>query len=62
MQRNLTSHTYEQNLAELVYKYLKEKGVFLFIDLKSSLNEKLSMIMIYGFSVDWLAFCRSVAK
>lgn len=40
MQRNLTSHTYDQKLAESVYVYLKERGLQLFIDLKNSLNER----------------------
>ena len=40
LQRNLTTHTYDQKLAESVYVYLKEKGLQLFIDLKNTLNEK----------------------
>jgi len=41
MQRNLTSHTYDQKLAESVYHFLKEKGLQLFLELQTSLNEKL---------------------
>ena len=41
MQRNLTSHTYDQKLAESVYHFLKENGLQLFLELQTSLNEKL---------------------
>lgn len=41
MQRNLTSQTYDQKLAESVYHFLKEKGLQLFLELQTSLNEKL---------------------
>ena len=39
-QRNLTSHTYDQKLAESVYDYLKLQGLQLFIELKDMLNRK----------------------
>lgn len=39
-QRNLTSHTYDQKLADSVYEYLKCQGLQLFIDLKDMLNRK----------------------
>lgn len=37
--RNLTSHTYDENLAESVYHYLKTEGLALFMCLKDSLDQ-----------------------
>lgn len=41
MQRNLTSHTYDQKLAESVYQFLKNNGLQLFLELQTTLNERL---------------------
>ena len=38
MKRNLTSHTYDEKLAESIYSYLKKSGLQLFLDLKNTLN------------------------
>ena len=40
MKRNLTSHTYDEKLADTVYDYLKTKGLPLFIELQNTLNKK----------------------
>lgn len=40
-QRNLTGHTYDQKLAESVYRFLQENGLQLFLELQTTLNEKL---------------------
>lgn len=37
--RNLTSHTYDADLAESIYEYLKIEGVTLFINLKQKLDQ-----------------------
>ena len=37
--RNLTSHTYDEDLAESVYHYLKTDGLALFMSLKHSLDQ-----------------------
>ena len=38
MKRNLTTHTYDEKLAELVYVYLKQTGLQLFVDLRNHMN------------------------
>ena len=40
MKRNLTSHTYDEKLAETVYNYLKQTGLPLFIQLQQLLHKK----------------------
>lgn len=40
MKRNLTSHTYDEKLANMVYDYLKKEGLSLFIELKNTLNKQ----------------------
>ena len=40
MKRNLTSHTYDEKLADTVYSYLKQTGLKLFLELKKTLNEQ----------------------
>ena len=37
--RNLTTHTYDEALAEEIYMYLKNSGVFLFVTLQEKLRE-----------------------
>ena len=37
--RNLTSHTYDPDLAESIYEYLKVDGINLFINLKEKLDQ-----------------------
>lgn len=37
-QRNLTSHTYDEKLAEDVYQFLKQKGASLFVALQTYLQ------------------------
>lgn len=37
--RNLTSHTYDENLADSVYHYLKTEGLALFTSLKHTLDQ-----------------------
>ncbi|NCT57192.1 MAG: nucleotidyltransferase [Legionella sp.] len=37
--RNLTTHTYDEQLAETIYDYLKNTGIFLFITLQDKLRE-----------------------
>ncbi|MFZ4077404.1 MAG: HI0074 family nucleotidyltransferase substrate-binding subunit [Legionellaceae bacterium] len=39
MKRNLTSHTYDEVLAEEIYNYLKAEGLSLFITLKNTLEQ-----------------------
>lgn len=39
MKRNLTSHTYDEALAEQIYHYLKVEGLSLFITLKNTLEQ-----------------------
>ena len=39
MKRNLTSHSYDEALAEQIYSYLKAEGLSLFIALKNTLDE-----------------------
>ena len=39
LKRNLTSHTYDEQLAEAIYDYLKVSGVFLFVALEEKLRE-----------------------
>lgn len=39
MKRNLTSHTYDEALAEQIYHYLKAEGLSLFITLKNTLEQ-----------------------
>lgn len=41
MQRNLTSHTYDEKLAESVYQFLKKNGLQIFVELQTALNERL---------------------
>ncbi len=40
VKRNLTAHTYDEQLAEAMYTYLKEEGLVLFLALKDTLAEK----------------------
>ena len=40
MKRNLTSHTYDEKLAESVYLYLQKSGLQLFMDLKNTLKTR----------------------
>jgi nucleotidyltransferase substrate binding protein (TIGR01987 family) len=40
LQRNLTSHTYDEKLANTVYVYLKTTGLALFIELKKTLSAR----------------------
>ena len=39
MKRNLTSHTYDEKLAEEIYIYLKNEGLSLFLELKHTLAQ-----------------------
>ena len=39
LKRNLTSHTYDEQLAEAIYDYLKVSGVFLFVALQEKRRE-----------------------
>lgn len=39
VKRNLTSHTYDEKLAEAIYAYLKKEGLFLFLALKQTLSQ-----------------------
>jgi len=41
MNRNLTSHTYDEQLAEDIYAFLKTKGLALFLELKDKLETVL---------------------
>ena len=41
MQRNLTTHTYDEKLAEDIYLFLKTKGLALFMQLKNALDSCL---------------------
>ncbi|MCH9690274.1 MAG: nucleotidyltransferase substrate binding protein [Gammaproteobacteria bacterium] len=39
LKRNLTSHTYDEGLAETIYDYLKASGFMLFSALQTKLND-----------------------
>ena len=39
LKRNLTTHTYDEHLAETIYDYLKNTGVYLFLTLQNKLRE-----------------------
>ena len=39
VKRNLTSHTYDEQLAEEIYCYLKKEGLSLFLELKKTLSK-----------------------
>ncbi len=39
VKRNLTSHTYDEALANTIYLYLKNEGLSLFLNLKNTLSQ-----------------------